>query len=64
MDTIRKVGRPRRNVHKRVQVTIYIDLGMLEKVDAMVEKMQEAGDKTASRSELYHQAMEEWLNSQ
>jgi uncharacterized protein (DUF4415 family) len=57
----RRPGRPRRNKNKRVQVTVYIDMDLLNKVDDLVEEMQSQGDKTASRSELYHQVMKEWL---
>jgi|GEM_PF-4637869 len=55
------IGRPRYYTDRRIQSTIYIDPVLMDKVDKIVLEKRRAGETTASRSQLYHEAMSSFL---
>lgn len=55
------MGRPFKGRHKRVQITIYVDILRLDVIDKLVEEKRTAGDRSASRSEEYDLAIQAHL---
>lgn len=56
-----KLGRPLKGKKKRIQITIYADMDVLNALDELVYQQQMAGDRSASRSEEYNKAMKKHL---
>lgn len=58
-----RLGRPYKGQTKRMQITAYIDAGLLEKMDEVVEKERARGNSGFSRSEIINIAVREWLKN-
>ena len=58
---MKKSGRPLKGTNYRAQVTIYVDIDLLNKVDKKVQLLKNTGKVDVSRSELYHRSMVQFL---
>lgn len=56
-----KAGRPITGSSKKVGIDIYTPFDRLQIIDGIVKAKKAGGDKKASRSELYNEAMDDYL---